>query len=155
MEIHPSIPMTAYYGDAGRAAIPIETYINSSSHTGCNNIKHLGVPIVIALMYFPNTKSSSLSHNHISGFEQKMSVDVPTHSFDNYHSSPYVEIIDLDKKPIDSPLEKNHRDTIEPISDDVYDELVHKVLHSQLQHDSEDESDMSKQKSKKRSKKKH
>lgn len=156
MEIHPSIPMTAYYGDAGRAAIPIETFIDSSSHSRCNNIKHLGVPIVVALMYFPNNKSSALNNNHLSAFEQKMSADVPDHTFDNYPSEPYVEIIDLDSNGVEySPLEKNNnRNNMEHISDDVYDELVHKVLHSQIQDDSEDDADTPKQKPKKRSKKK-
>ena len=157
MEIHPSIPMTAQYGVNGRSVIPIESFIartpelgtsgvrglsvdglsskdiDSSAHNRCNHLKHLGVPMVIALMYIPNKQSYI---NPISDFENKMSVQIPNTINSKPESSPYVEIIDQEIE--EYPSEHNISHDMQPISDDIYDKLLNSVLHSQINDNSGD-----------------
>lgn len=153
MEIHPS----AQYGLNGRSVIPIESFIartpelgtsgvrgssvdglssndiDSSAHNRCNHLKHLGVPIVIAVMYIPNKQSYI---NPISDFENKMSVQIPNTLNSKHASSPYVEIIDQEVE--EYPYEHNVSHDMQPISDDIYDKLLNSVLHSQINDNSVD-----------------
>ena len=133
MEIHPSIPMTAQYGLNGRAAIPVESFIDSSAHNRCNHLKHLGVPLVIALMYIPNKQSQI---NPITDFENKMSIEIPNTLNSKAAASPYVEIID--QEIAEYPSEHNLSHTMQHIPDDIYDKLLNSVLHSQINDNSGD-----------------
>ena len=153
MEIHP----TAQYGLNGRSVIPIESFIartpelgtsgvrglsvdglsskdiDSSAHNRCNHLKHLGVPIVIALMYIPNKQSQI---NPISDFDHKMSVQIPNTLDSKPASSPYVEIINQEIE--EYPSEHNLSHSMQPIPDDIYDKLLNSVLHSQINDNSVD-----------------
>jgi len=176
MEIHPSILMTAQYGLNGRAAIPVESFIvrtpelgtsgvrglsvdglsskdiDSSAHNRCNHLKHLGVPLVIALMYIPNKQSQI---NPMTDFENKMSVEIPNTLNDKDASSPYIEIID--QETAEYPSDHNLSHTMQHIPDDIYDKLLNSVLHSQINDnsgDNDDSSDSEDPRPKKRSRKK-
>lgn len=172
MEIHPS----AQYGLHGRSVIPIESFIartpelgtsgvrgssvdglsskdiDSSAHNRCNHLKHLGVPIVIAVMYIPNKQTRI---NPISDFENKMSVQIPNTLDSKPVSSPYVEMIDQEIEKY--PYEHNVSHDMQPIPDDIYDKLLNSVLHSQINDNSVDDNedvDSEDSRPKKRSRKK-
>ena len=175
MEIHPSIPMTVQYGLNGTAVIPVESFIartpelgtsgvrglsvdglsskdiDSSAHNRCNHLKHLGVPLVIALMYIPNKQSQI---NSIADFENKMSIEIPNTFNNKAVSSPYVEIID--QEIAEYPSEHNLSHTMQHIPDDIYDKLLNSVLYSQINDNSvdNDSADSEDPRPKKRSRKK-
>ena len=150
MEIHPSVPMSAQYGGNGRAALPIESFIDSSSYKRCNHLKHLGVPIVVALMYIPNQTSRIPP---ISEFEHKMSSEMPN-MISNPETAPYGEIHGQER--LEYPLEETCSQTMQHIPDDVYDKLLNNVLYSHINENSPNDnaSDSSESAPKKRSRKK-
>lgn len=151
---------TAQHGYAGRSVLPIEWFIESTSHNKCNHIKHLGVPTPIAVLYIPSNTSSP-----ISVFEQKMSADIPDNTFDSEYLYPSVEI--LDESTVEYPSENWKQRTprgtssgvsyrernMQPIRDDVYDDFIYKVLHSQIKEPDEEYYTEHQKKPKKRSKK--
>jgi hypothetical protein len=149
MEIRPSIPMTAQYGVNGTSVIPLQSFIEPSSHNRCNNIKHLGVPIVVALMYNPDIKSKI---NPISDFENKMSlVAIP-----QLGTSVGIATLSYDDKLEDEDTFDTERSQdIQHIPDDIYDKLLDNVLHSQMNEKSDDyDDDEEDPRPKKRSRKK-
>jgi hypothetical protein len=117
MEIHQSIPMTDRPVGHGRETLPIESFLKTSSHSRCNHLKHLGVPIVVALMYNSN-----------------QTFQIPNIS--NLETAPYGEICDQD---VDQPFEYSRSQTMQHIPDDVYDTLLNNVLYARINENSKND----------------
>jgi len=119
-------------------------------------VKHLEVPMVVALMYNPKQTPQIPP---ISEFEYKMSVvaipDLGTrvgeqckgrgHEFrrvkeipniSNLETAPYGEICDQD---VDQPFEYSRSQTMQHIPDDVYDTLLNNVLYARINENSKND----------------
>lgn len=115
METQPSLLSKAVYGQNGRVAIPLEMFMKKSEKTyfgGANHKKHLGVPVVLALV--------------------EINVNKPCHNNNMYD---YVKPSDsLVQYNLNSP---NNKTVYEPISDEIYDTFINSVLDEHREHPSE------------------
>jgi hypothetical protein len=121
MEIQPSLLSQVVYGQNGRAVLPLEMFMKKSEKTyfgGANDKKHLGVPVVLALV--------------------EINVNKPCHNNNNNNMLDYVS----PHHSIVQYTPNNINDTVyEPISDEIYDTMINSVLDEHREYPSEKQSE--------------
>jgi hypothetical protein len=124
MEILPSILSQAVYGENGRTALPLSVFMKQSNQGqigGKKDIKHLGVPMIVALVNVNINKPCNQSGYLLDQIPEYVQ-DEPIYKLE---STKYLGNYE--------PMPTKYA----PVSDEVYDSLFNTVLDEPIVYNSE------------------